>query len=235
MKKILLNWKHFWVENYRDYSLLLTQYPHVMLAPPAPLLSWFAERHPEQIVAQEVTPHALGAHTGALGPAYLKKLGVFRAIVGHQEQRVRHHSQEYIEQQYCACRDEQINPILCIGERDKVFYHQQITEQLEFLKNFSEPVSLAYEPLWAIGQQQHCEREHVINVYDEVVRILGKRRVAEFFYGGSILGGQNELLHLSHLSGFFIGRLSLDLYSLEEFIKDYQQHITQSLLCPSSF
>lgn len=225
MKTILLNWKHFWVDNYRDYSLLLSEHPNVLLAPPAPLLSWFAERHPHQIVAQEVTPHALGAHTGAIGPAYLKKLGVRQALIGHQEQRLRMMHEQYIQQQYLVCCQEGMMPILCIGEKERHLFREEIAPQITFLKEKKTPIALAYEPLWAIGKQQHCPPEHITEVYDFVCEVLSGRDVQEFFYGGSILEAQHDIAQLPYLTGLLIGRLSLDLHSLEEFLKDYQQHI----------
>lgn len=227
MKKILLNWKHFWVENYQDYSKLLSLYPNIMLAPPAPLLVWFAERHPDQIVAQEITPHAFGAYTGALGPAYLKKIGVRYSIIGHQEQRLRAPRRSYIEEQYVSCCEQEIMPILCIGEQDKADYMVQISEQLLFLENHSLPISLAYEPLWAIGQQKHCSADHITAVSEFVRYRLSNAPINNFFYGGSILGFQPEILQHEALSGFLVGRLSLNLKDLTNFLKDYQQHIAE--------
>jgi triosephosphate isomerase len=199
-----------------------------LLAPPAPLLSWFSERHPHQIVAQEVTPHLLGAHTGALGPEYLSKLGIRYTLIGHQEQRARKLEQDYIEQQYLACLEQHVIPILCFGEAQQQHYKDEIYHQIAFLQSLEKPVFLAYEPVWAIGQAQYCSVEHLSEVHHFVSKIIRPDLIKDFFYGGSILDASRAIIDNPVLTGFLLGRLSLDLPSLEKFIKDYQQHIEKS-------
>ncbi|MBM4222895.1 MAG: triosephosphate isomerase [Gammaproteobacteria bacterium] len=211
-KILILNWKHHWIDEWQEIEELLKIYPTLWLAPPAPLLGWFALKFPNQTIAQSVTAHELGAYTGAMGPSYFRKLGMQYSLIGHHDLRACLTHAE-ITKQYLACWDANIVPILGLGEYDRALRIECLEEQLAHIpyQDF-EHLHCFYEPRWAIGAPEPCDLTYLHQSIEIIADMIGPHRKGLTIYGGSVtLQNAEEFLQLPAINGLILGRLSLDI------------------------
>ncbi|HHX13394.1 MAG TPA: triose-phosphate isomerase [Clostridiales bacterium] len=168
-----------------------------------------------------------GAYTGEISPLMLKDLNIDYCIIGHSERR-QHFAEtdEVVNQKLKAAFRHGINPILCVGEvrseRETGQASAVVTSQLnkaltDIKAREAAGLTVAYEPVWAIGTgltatpEQAGEmcaviRQILIDLYGEEtadqIRIL---------YGGSVKpDNATELLNQYEIDGALVGGASLD-------------------------
>jgi len=176
--------------------------------------------------AQDVYFEGNGAFTGEVSVEMLKDVGCRFVIVGHSERRhVIGETDELINQKLKAALEGGIEPILCIGElleeREKGQTEAVIERHLrEGLKEVSKEqmakVTIAYEPVWAIGtgktatpdqaQEAHAfARKILADIYDESVA-----QATRIQYGGSVKpNNAAELMGQPDVDGALVGGASL--------------------------
>ena len=156
--------------------------------------------------AQDVTYTENGAHTGEVSAVMLKDIGVQSVILGHSERRNDfYESNQIVNKKVLIALAHGLDVVLCIGER---FSHKivgvtesvcglQIKTGLEGVTpEQMARVTIAYEPIWAIGTGQTATPEEA-----NKTRIL---------YGGSMNAkNAEELLAQSDIDGGLIGGASL--------------------------
>lgn len=174
-----------------------------------------------------VTPQQAGAFTGGISPHMLKSMNVNWALAGHSERRVIYkESNEYINAQCRMLLENEMNVVLCIGETEEEFEKNLVRDVCEIQlkkglagvsKEQMSKVTIAYEPVWAIGTGKVATPEiaqdvHAIcrgilrDMYDpataDKVRIL---------YGGSVTPESVDgLLAKPDIDGALVGGASLD-------------------------
>lgn len=170
-----------------------------------------------------------GAFTGDISAQMLKDAGAVSVIVGHSERRQHHGETDAMvaaKASAAGCAGLQI--IMCIGETQSqrgdgkalTVCGDQIAGSLpEDLT--SSAVSVAYEPLWAIGTghiptSEQIEEMHA-HIRDCLERRLGARgRQVRILYGGSVKpSNARELLALREVGGALIGGASLKAKDFE--------------------
>ena len=102
-----------------------------------------------------------GAFTGEISPIMLKELGCTYTIIGHSERRhVFNEPNDLINKKILALLKAPIKPIFCIGEtlaeregnQTETVLKNQLMNGLKGLVAFDmRNVTIAYEPVWAIG------------------------------------------------------------------------------------
>ena len=156
----------------------------------------------------------------------LSNLGVKYVILGHSESRLMGDTNEVINKKILISLKSKILPILCVGENTRDTHG----EYLSFVKNQIEEcllsvsklqiknITIAYEPVWAIGK--NAIREATSDEFIEM-RIFIKRIIADTYginianavkiiYGGSV--NQNNARSFAidgEADGLLIGRDSL--------------------------
>lgn len=167
-----------------------------------------------------------GAFTGETSAAMLKDVGCRYVILGHSERRhVIGETDELINRKVHKALTDGLEPILCIGElleqreagetMDVVRRH--VTIGMEGVsKADALRITLAYEPVWAIGtgvtatpdqaQDVHAKiRQLVESLYD--AELAGSMRIQ---YGGSVKASNAaELLNQADIDGALVGGASL--------------------------
>jgi len=120
------------------------------------------------IAAQDcgLVPSKGGAFTGEVSPAQLKSLGVSWVILGHSERRegfggpASGESSEHIAEKIKAAVDAGLKVMICCGEKKEdresgktmEVVSSQLTPVARALSSSDwDSVSIAYEPVWAIG------------------------------------------------------------------------------------
>jgi len=168
-----------------------------------------------------------GAFTGATSTSIIKSVGAKHVLVGHSERRVVFRtSDETINANLLKILEEGLKPILCIGE-SKEEYDQGLNTQIcaiqlaKGLKGVTaaqmKDVTIAYEPVWAIGTGLVCDapiaqdvhkfiRGWIAKMYDE--SIADAIRIQ---YGGSVTPESvDELMGMADIDGCLVGGASLD-------------------------
>lgn len=164
--------------------------------------------------AQDVSRFSNGPYTGEVVAPLLKEIGVSHAIVGHSERRALFHEDtSCILEKIHQLINAGITPILCVGEASKGECLQK--KDLTIFASVAFDIRIAYEPVWAIGTGCIPSVSHISYTHALIDDVLGCNPL----YGGSVSGDNiKELLSINPLSGFLVGRASLDMHQLRKMI-----------------
>jgi triosephosphate isomerase (TIM) len=171
----------------------------------APVLGIFAGT-PVRVGAQNLSAEDSGAFTGEVSGALLSEMGCRYAEVNHAERRrLFGEDNATAAAKVAACWRNGLIPVLCVGEP---------AEAAEILGRTANPVVLAYEPPWAIGQAEPAPAEHIREV-TSALRRAGRRVI----YGGS--AGPGLLTSIGgSADGLFLGRFAHDPAALESVLDE---------------
>jgi len=183
--------------------------------------------------AQDVWFEPKGAFTGEISPAMLKDVGCTYVLCGHSERRhVLGETDELVGKKLSASISGGLLPVLCVGElleeRDAGQMEQVVARHLQTgLAGLSaekmSAVTIAYEPVWAIGtgrtatpqqaQEVHAFiRNWLTEAYDE--KLADEIRL---LYGGSVKADNaRELMQQKDVDGLLVGGASL---KADEFVR----------------
>ena len=173
---------------------------------------------------QNVSATTKGAYTGEISAEDLKTYHVEYCIVGHSERRQnQHESFEEINHKLLRLEENEIIPILCIGEtkeereqnKVKEILKEELESAIQDLKE-KEKIIIAYEPIWSIGTGIIPTKEEIIEVFEFIKTILPNNKI---LYGGSANEKNIEMLKtIPQIDGFLLGGLSLKPNELQTFI-----------------
>ncbi|QYU69056.1 triose-phosphate isomerase [Leptolyngbya sp. 15MV] len=199
----------------------------VALAPPYTLIH-AVHREVEQIGvgAQDCHPGEDGANTGDISAAMIADAGAKFVILGHSERRQDHaESDELIARKVAAALDAGLRVILCVGESEatrdageaEAFVTGQLAASLPAaLDNPVETLTVAYEPIWAIGTGRTPTVEDIGAMHGAIrarlVELFGEEQAAKvrILYGGSVKpDNARQLLAASNVGGARVGGASL--------------------------
>jgi triosephosphate isomerase len=172
--------------------------------------------------AQHVNPNDNGAHTGEISMGMLSRLNVQWVLVGHSERRMHYAMTDDIvaETLRSVVRAGQ-HAVLCVGEdlalreagEHEAFVEAQLSSALRGLdERFHPLVTIAYEPLWAIGTGVTATSEQVREMNVFLRRVLSSLSLAapQVLYGGSVNpDNAATLVKDGDVDGFLVGGASL--------------------------
>jgi triosephosphate isomerase len=192
--------------------------------------------------AQDVSAFDSGAYTGEISGAFLAKLGVSYAVVGHSERREYHaESDAVVNAKAKAAYRHGVIPIVCIGEKLEVRKAgTQVAHTLAQLDGSiagipaeqATSVVVAYEPVWAIGTGEVATPQDAQEVCAAI-----RGRLAELYspelaagvrvlYGGSVKASNIAgIMAQEDVDGALVGGASLDAAEFAS-IARYRSHIT---------
>ncbi|MXP25279.1 triose-phosphate isomerase [Altererythrobacter indicus] len=197
----------------------------VALAPPATLLH--ATRKEADLIgvgAQDCHTAEGGAHTGDISAAMIKDAGAGFVILGHSERRADHgETNEDVKAKGQAALSVGLNIIVCVGEteqqRDAGTALSVVTEQLAAslpeCADAGDRVTVAYEPVWAIGTGRTPTVEEIGAIHAAIraslLEIYGEAaQEVRILYGGSVKpDNASELLSIPEVGGALVGGASL--------------------------
>ncbi len=171
-----------------------------------------------------------GAFTGEISPWMLLDAGCSYVLVGHSERRhLFGETDAMVNQRARGALAAGLKPIVCIGEtlaeRDSGRTLAVVGGQLSAsLANVSVEemarVTVAYEPVWAIGTGRNATPEQAQAVHAQVRADLGRlfgdtvARATRIQYGGSVKpSNAAELLGQPDVDGALVGGASLEVAS----------------------
>ncbi len=201
----------------------------VALAPPFTLVH--ATRNEASLIAvggQDCHPADGGAHTGDISAAMLKDAGAGFVIVGHSERRADHgESNADVKAKAEAAIAAGLNVILCVGESEaerdagkaEKVVGKQLKESLPEGKAIADKVTVAYEPVWAIGTGRTPTIEEIGEMHVSIRKLLadtlgsGGKNV-RILYGGSVKAeNAAEIFGAKEVGGALVGGASLSAES----------------------
>jgi triosephosphate isomerase len=181
---------------------------------------------------QDVYFEQKGAFTGEISAAMLKDAGCTYVLCGHSERRhIMKETDELINKKVSAAISGGLLPVLCVGEllgeRKANKTDEVVRRQIERgLAGLSEEkvlaVTIAYEPVWAIGTGLNAtpaQAQEVHGMIRGLIARLYNGRIADemrILYGGSAKADNAaSLMGQSDVDGLLVGGASL---KADEFI-----------------
>ena len=176
--------------------------------------------------AQDVYFESKGAFTGEVSASMLKDVGCTYVLCGHSERRhVIGEKDELINKKVAAAIVGGLLPILCVGEllseREESKTEEVVTRQMKKgLAGLSdekvEAVTIAYEPVWAIGTGRTATPQQAQEVHNFIRNLLAEMYdtpLAEsirILYGGSVKpDNAADLMGQQDIDGLLVGGASL--------------------------
>ncbi len=176
--------------------------------------------------AQNMSCEKEGAHTGEVSVLQLKDLGVQVVILGHSERRHSYREDDaLINKKVKLALAEGLEVILCVGEllEEREAGRAEAvceTQTVEGLKGVSPEdlsrVSIAYEPVWAIGTGKTATPEDADAIHAHIRKVLAGLYGQEaakalcIQYGGSVKPENvAELMAKPNIDGALVGGASL--------------------------
>lgn len=176
--------------------------------------------------AQNMAVEEQGAHTGEVSVLMLKDLGVRAVILGHSERRHTYgESDDLVNRKVRLALAHGLDPILCVGEtleeREAGKLERVVGTQLrDGLKGVSadefKRVTIAYEPVWAIGTGKTATPEDADSVHAFCRKVLAElygqdaAKSVCIQYGGSVKPeNAAALMAKPNIDGALVGGASL--------------------------
>ncbi len=176
--------------------------------------------------AQNMSTDEQGAHTGEVSVLQLKDIGVSVVILGHSERRhIYGETDEMINKKVKLALQHGLEVILCVGElleereagKAEAVCEQQIRDGLkELSKDALHNVTIAYEPVWAIGTGKTATPDDADSIQGHIRSVIGSvfgKDAADSIviqYGGSMKPENVQgLLAKPNIDGGLIGGAAL--------------------------
>ncbi len=180
------------------------------------------------VAAQNMANHTSGAYTGEVAPSMLKDIGVSTVILGHSERRQYYgETDEIINSKVLLALSEGMEVVLCVGEtleeRQGGKLEEVLTRQIKVGLNGvdgsqMDRITIAYEPVWAIGTGMTATPEDADSAHAFIRRTveslyssdIAKNLIIQ--YGGSVKAGNiKALMSKENVDGALVGGASLTL------------------------
>ena len=187
------------------------------------------------VFAQNMHEAPEGAFTGEISAGMLTELGVDGVVVGHSERRQYFgETDRALQHKLPAAIAAGLHPILCVGEtedeRERGDTERRLRHQVQEALHDLSPedvakVTIAYEPIWAIGTGKTATAEQAQEAIGFVRALVGDRAkaaadVVRVLYGGSVKAeNAAELLALPDVDGALVGGASLDPESFAAIVR----------------
>jgi triosephosphate isomerase len=180
-----------------------------------------------QLGAQNLSHLSEGAVTGEISSPMLISVGCRYVLVGHSERRnLFQEDDTVINQKLKTALAEGLRPILCVGEswkereagKTKDVIVNQLKRGLDGLTLIEmRKMTIAYEPVWAIGTGKTAQPEQAQEIHETIRRELDSQYGPEtsealrIIYGGSVTPDNSvPLMAQPDVDGALVGGASLD-------------------------
>ena len=177
--------------------------------------------------AQDVFWEPTGAFTGEVCAAMLREVGCTHVIIGHSERRQYFgETDDTVNRKVAAALEAGLTAIVCIGEllqereaglTDEILRRQSQGAFRKIANEFSKQITIAYEPVWAIGTGKTATPDMAAAAHRiiraELEQIFGAdiANQIRILYGGSVKPeNAKALMSEEEIDGALVGGASLD-------------------------
>lgn len=185
--------------------------------------------------AQNMCWEERGPFTGEISPLMLQELGLHIVELGHSERRHVFGEDDRMVGRKAACAlAHGFTALLCVGETgeekelglsDEVLRTQLKAGLHGLTPEDAERLWVAYEPVWAIGEQGqpasagYAQEKHAV-IKAALGELFGSREIP-VLYGGSVNpGNARELIVQPDIDGLFVGRSAWEAEKFNKLIRD---------------
>jgi len=220
-------------------EILGVEHCEIVVAPPFTALATAAveaDGTRVSIAAQDVFWEPQGAFTGEVAVRMLVDAGCGYVIIGHSERRQFFgETDETVEKKTRAAIGGELHAIVCVGEtlaeRDAGQAAEVVRRQIqEGLGKFSAAelsrITIAYEPVWAIGTGRTATPEIAAEMHGEIRKTIlqihgaGAAGAVRILYGGSVKPDNiGSLMQKEDIDGALVGGASLDAKSFAAIVR----------------
>ena len=196
-----------------------------------------------EIGAQNAHWEENGAFTGEISGPMLKAIGVNQVLIGHSERRQFFgETDETVFKRTKSLLSQGFEVMVCVGEslaeresgKTRIVIERQIASVFtdKLVNPFCDGrVSIAYEPVWAIGTGKTASPVQAQEVHRLIREWLaanvseGASNMTPILYGGSVKPGNfSELLSCADIDGGLVGGASLEVDTFASLVKIAKQH-----------
>ena len=164
-----------------------------------------------------------GAYTGEIGLTQLEEFGIDTILIGHSERReIFGESQEFIAKKYAYYKEQGFHIVYCIGEpltvreQGEEALFEYLYTQFEGIDIDYDKLTIAYEPIWAIGTGVSATVEDIELVHNR----LKEKFSLPLLYGGSVkVDSIEKIAEIESVNGVLVGSASLDAKEFATLIK----------------
>lgn len=176
--------------------------------------------------AQDLAWETEGAYTGEVSGRMLKAAGCQAVIIGHSERRqLFGETNEHVNNKLKAALQQDMAPILCVGETleereagqtEDVVKAQMLHGLRDLTADQMQDITIAYEPVWAIGTGRAATVQQAAEVHAALRSILHTEwkhvgTEMRILYGGSVSPQNAQTLFESEeINGALVGQACLD-------------------------
>lgn len=179
-----------------------------------------------ELGAQNIYTHSEGAFTGEISAEMVLDAGATFTLVGHSERRhIFHEPHAATNQKVLHALKSKLRVVLCIGEllseKEQGKTRQILMHQLKaglhgVDKHALQHVSIAYEPVWAIGSGVAASPEEAQESHQFCRELLAELYTPEvaaevkILYGGSVQPENvKSFFEMPDINGVLVGKASL--------------------------
>jgi triosephosphate isomerase (TIM) len=182
--------------------------------------------HDIRVAAQTMHHEDSGAYTGEISPPMLLELGVDAVVLGHSDRRQYNgETDAALRLKVPAALKAGLLPVLCVGETEaereaneteRKLRHQVQEGLHEVADERLAQVTIAYEPIWAIGTGLTATPDQAQEAIAFIRALVGDRSTetaerTRVLYGGSVKpDNAAEILAQPDVDGALVGGASLD-------------------------
>lgn len=189
-----------------------------------------------RLAAQNMHWAESGAYTGEISPLMLQAVGCSLVILGHSERRQYFaETDELVNQKVKSALAHDLDVIVCVGEsldeRESGKTQEKVDFQIQAAlsgvrRDDVSRVTIAYEPLWAIGTGRTASPEQAQEVHSQIRSLIGAlydqhtSDALRIQYGGSVKPHNiAELIAQPDIDGALVGGASLKAESFVAIIE----------------
>ena len=187
----------------------------VVLCPPFVYMPFFDIKNKNVFLgSQDICAVENKTSTGQINAKMLNEFNVRYSIIGHSERREIGETDEIVSQKVKMAQENEIIPIVCVGEENKFSKLDVLTTQVEIALSKAEnkEIIFAYEPIWAIGSGEIPTIERINEALNLIKKTAEKNGfTVKVLYGGSVNLSNHKELKTSVADGFLMGGVSLKL------------------------
>jgi triosephosphate isomerase len=178
------------------------------------------------LAAQNVSHELKGAYTGEVSASMLGDFGVKYVLLGHSERRSLYgETDDIVASKVKTVLGFGLVPMLCIGEtlaeresgKTLNVCERQIQAVIDVVGiDAFERMTIAYEPVWAIGTGLSASAEQAQEIHQSIRAFLAKSsesisQKVQILYGGSVKASTSSaLFKMPDVDGALVGGASLD-------------------------